>query len=206
MKRIAGTTIAIALLLASPAAARSRRVAVPPLPNPMPMIVKAACPGFPDATECVFQPGTADQLGADYPRGAVFTEGYRFATDHGLGHIYDATRMDDSERHAFAHILERPGELWSSTYTDDDGRLVQWPGSLAEVFADAYANCRLRHVVAPGHAWEAGYDYYPTPRENRRVCGLIKRAGTDPGYPASLDSGEAASSDSVPEPVQVGVQ
>jgi hypothetical protein len=179
--------LVVAVTFAAPASGHVRRVQRPPLPAPMPRIVAAPCPGLEDAAGCLIPAGVTDATGRPYATAAVFTTGDRFTTAHELGHAYDAAMMDDMERHAFSHILGRLDEYWSSTYTDEDGRVLQYPDSLAEVFADAYANCRLGHVVAPGHAWEAGYNYYPTARENRRICGLITRAGRDAGQPASVD-------------------
>lgn len=151
----------------------------------MPQIIDKPCPGYEEAMECVFQAGEGDVYGGIYPRGAVFVvDGDRFATEHGLGHIFDVTMMDDGERSAFEHALGRIDEQWSFTFVED-GRVVQSPASLAETFADAYANCRLGRVVASGRAWEAGYDYYPTAREHRRICGIITRAGRDPAPPVS---------------------
>jgi hypothetical protein len=180
---------ATVLLTPTVAAARPLAVARPPLPQPMPQILKAACPGLEDEVAgCYLAPDTADPYGNAYPLGAVFTSGYRFETAHELGHAFDATMMDDGERNRFGSIIGRLDEYWSSTYTDEEGRLIQSGDSLAEAFADAYANCRLGHIVASGHPWEAGYDYYPTAREHRLVCGMIARAGLSQGYAAGADS------------------
>jgi hypothetical protein len=179
-RRFTFIVLVITGLLAMPAVAAARPLAVarPPLPQPMPQILRAACPGLEDEVAgCFIGAGEADVYGTAYPAGAVFTSGDQFETAHELGHAFDATMMDDGERNRFATLVGRLDEYWSSTYTDEQGRLIQSGDSLAEAFADAYANCRLGHVVASGHAWEAGYDYYPTARQHRMICKMISRAG-----------------------------
>jgi hypothetical protein len=176
MRRIATVAplvaaVVLTLAASANAAAHVQLPVRPPLPTPMPQIIRGACPGLPDAAGCNVPIGDEDATGRVYATGAVFTTGYRFTTMHELGHAFDATRMDDGER-----------------YTDEQGRLIQSPDSLAEIFADAYANCRLRRVVAPGHLWEAGYGYFPTARQHRQVCKLIARAGLDAGTPATSAS------------------
>lgn len=190
--------LAAVLLFATPAQARTR-VAKPPRPIPMPAITKAPCPGFGDeAAGCFYGAGDADAAGRSYPRGEIFTDGDHFTTLHELGHAFDETMMDDNERHAFAHLLIRPDEYWTASYTDEAGRFIQSPTSLAETFADAYANCRLGRSPQVGKAWEASGNYYPTLKDHRRICGLIARAGRDLGQPAGPDG--------VAEPVEVSVQ
>lgn len=183
-------TLAIALLIlaSAPAAPASARIHRPPLPGVMPAVIVADCPGADgEVSECYVPPGDADATGRPWPAGAVFTfDGDRFSIAHGLGHAFDWTMMDDGERSAFARLAGRGDQVWSYTFTDPAGHLLQSPASVAEAFADAYANCRLRHVVAPGRAWQAGYDYYPTARQHRRICGLIARAGRDAGTPPPL--------------------
>lgn len=182
LARALATLAASVVLGAAPAYGNTlKRPARPPLPNPMPQIVTGGCPGAEDeVSECYIPPGVADNTGTVWARGAVFSYDHdSFTIMHGLGHAYDRTMMDDGERHAFERAIGRLDEEWSFTFTTTTGVLLQSPASLAEAFADAYANCRLGHVVAPGHAWEAGYDYYPTGREHLRACGVITRAGAD---------------------------
>jgi hypothetical protein len=173
-------------LIVAPAAARPGRVARPALPVPMPQLVIGECPGLPDAG-CYIGAGEADIDGGEWPRGAVFTSGDEFETMHELGHAFDETMMDAGERNRFATLLGRKQAAWSASYTDTSGRVIQTPSSLSELFADAYANCYLRHIVAPGHMWEAGYGYYPRARAHRLICGMMKRAGSDRGAPVSVD-------------------
>jgi hypothetical protein len=174
------TALAVLITLAlapGVAQARTTRVARPPLPRPMPEIIHAGCPGFEEAMGCFVPAGDADATGRGWDRGAVFTDGYRFTTMHELGHAYDATLMDDGERNRFARLVGRGDEFWVTTYHDEEGRVIDAGSSLSEVFADAYANCALGHIIASGHVWESGAGYYPTASEHRQVCGLIARAG-----------------------------
>ena len=170
------------------AASAEARVDRPPLPTPLPEIIDAHCPGLTEAGGCYFSPGNGDASGRVYARGAVFSRGRdRFSTLHEMGHAFDATMMDAGERNRFAWLLSRDLEVWTYSYTDDDGRLIQAGNSLAEVFADAYANCRMGHERGSGEEWEAGYDYYPEASTHRQVCRLITRAGQDRGTLVRVD-------------------
>lgn len=174
-------------LITAAAAARPRQDDRPPLPAPMPQLVMAECPGLPEAGGCYIGADETDVNGDVWPTGAVFTSGDEFATAHELGHAFDESMMDTGERQRFSTLYGKQTKAWSSSYVDAAGRLVQTPGSLSELFADAYANCYLGHVVAPDHTWEAGYGYYPTARIHRLICAMIKRAGTDKGIPVAAD-------------------
>lgn len=175
-------------LLAFPAAA-SAGVARPPLPDPMPEVIIGECPGLEgEVAGCYFAPGEGDVRGGVYPGGAVFTlTSDRFTTLHELGRAFDGQRMDAGERNRFATLLDRTDEVWSSNYTDEQGRVIQDPRSLAGVFGNAYANCRMGHIVASGHTWEAGYDYFPTAAQHRAICKMIAHAGEDSGEPVAAD-------------------
>jgi len=171
----------IAFLCASPAQAR---VARPPLPVPMPQIVIDECPGLPDRG-CYIGVGEQDVNGDVWPRGAVFTSGDKFEVSHELGHAFDDSLMDVGERNRFATLLGDPGQPWSESYTDPEGRLIQSPGSLAELFADAYASCRLGYEIEPGRVWVIGYGYHPSGRMHRLICKMIRRAAIDVGTPVA---------------------
>lgn len=178
-----------ACLLIAPTAASASPVAKPPLPQPMPEIIIGDCPGMEgEVSGCFFGAGEADLHGRAYPTGGVYSiKNDRFTLLHEIGRAFDATMMDQGERNRFAHLLDRDDEIWSSTYTDEIGRVIEDPRSLAGVFGNAYANCRMRHIVAAGHTWEAGYDYYPTASQHRQICSLIKRAGEDAGARVAAD-------------------
>ncbi|HEY4279402.1 MAG TPA: hypothetical protein VGM91_14355 [Conexibacter sp.] len=155
----------------------------------MPEIIIGECPGMEgEVAGCFFGIAEADVHGRVYPTGGVYSlTNDRFTVLHELGRAFDATMMDAGERNRFASILARDDEVWSSTYTDEEGRVIEDPRSLAGVFGNAYANCRMGHIVASGHEWEAGYDYYPTASEHRQICSLITRAGADKGEPVAAD-------------------
>jgi hypothetical protein len=183
----------LAVLMATPAEAHpawTYKVARPPPPNPMPQIVRGACPGMGDDAEgCFVAAGEADYTGTPWPTGAVFTDGYRFTRAHELGHAFDATMMDAGERERFVRLagLFADDELWASTYVDEQGRLLDVGESPAEVFADAYASCRIGQIIAPGHQWETSTGYQPTAHVERVICGMITRAGRDRGTPVDAD-------------------
>lgn len=193
--------LALAVALLAPASAhathhraqhpRTYKVVRPPLPNPMPQIVRGACPGMGDDAEGCFVPaGEADYIGTPWPTGAVFTDGYRFTRAHELGHAFDATMMDAGERERFVRLTQMfaDDELWNSTYTDEAGRLLDVGDSPAEVFADAYASCLIGQIIAPGHSWTTSTGYQPSGHVEREICGMISRAGRDAGTPVDTDS------------------
>jgi hypothetical protein len=173
--------------LQAPALAEARTVARPVIPVNVD-VIKAPCPGMEgEVAGCGFRANEADMNGHAYTRDTVYTDGYRFTTLHELGHIYADRFLDHGERNRFANLTDRIDYYWTGSYEDEQGRLIQDPASLDEVFADAFANCALGHVVASGKPWEAGYDYYPTAREHREVCRFIVRAGLTPGTPVDAD-------------------
>lgn len=178
--------VAAVLLAATPAAGRERRVHRPPLPSPVPQVVVGECPGFEGG--CYLGRDDTDSTGRVYATGAAFVVTRdRFAILHEFGHAYDATMMDPGERNRFAHLMDMNDLLWTWSYTDEAGHVIQSGSSPAELFADAYANCRMGHIVASGHVWESGYGYYPRPRQHRLICGMIARAGRDLGQPVAAD-------------------
>jgi hypothetical protein len=169
------------------AEARTPALARPAIPANVD-IIKAQCPGMDgEVAGCSFRAGEADVNGRAYTRDTVYTDGYRFTTSHELGHIYADRYLDHGERNRFAKLTDRIDYYWTGTYQDEQGRLIQDPASLDEVFADAFANCALGHVVASGKPWEAGYDYYPTATEHREVCSFIVRAGRTSGTRVDAD-------------------
>lgn len=177
-----------ALSMPVAAQARTQRPVRPPLPNPMPQIVRMA---------------TNDPMAngfAGYYDGAVIhviDPRDKFTVRHELGHAFDAQYMDAGERQRFATLLacDRYGcngeqDLYWTTAGDDPltGMYVTDPGSVSEKFADAYAACRSRYVIASDHVWETGYGYSPpTNRQHLRVCRMIANAAKDPGTPLDAD-------------------
>lgn len=189
-----GLVIALAVCLLAPmtaaAAAKERRyreVARPVLPVPMPAVVREECPGLEgQVSGCYIGRDEADIKERVWANGAVFVAPHRglFVKLHEIGHAFDATMMDASEREAYTKLRHQRDLLW--TWAEGIGdTLVAGMGTPEEEFADAYAACRMGRT--PYGMWEAGYGYYPTPREHFRVCRLIARAGRDVGQPVAAD-------------------
>lgn len=175
MIRLIGVLAVLTVWLAPSAQAREARLPTIPLPQPMPRIVEGECPGLDDAAGCY--------LGDVIYVGDIRD---RFAKLHELGHAFDEAMLDPGERNRIARLMHKANLLWTWTDVDSEGRYVQGWGTPAEEFADAYANCRMRHM--PGATvMQAGYDYYPTRRQHRLLCGVIARAGQDVGVPVSAD-------------------
>lgn len=195
---IVGAVLAMsaAPALAAHAAASQRRapksytVTRPALPNPMPQVIHGACPGMgDDAAGCFVAAGEADYTGRPWPTGAVFTDGDKFTKEHELGHAFDATMMDAGERERFVRLtgMFADDELWVSIYVDENDRVIDTGNSPAEIFADAYASCRIGQIIAPRYEWTTSTGYMPTARTEREICGMIARAGRDRGTPVSGD-------------------
>lgn len=125
-------------------------VALMAVPKPDAQIMFEACPdsdGFTDA--CSFDDGRVYvQQVPGYPARTIRANLY-----HELGH-----------RYATARILARFRQITGMQ------RRSAW--LVGERFADAYANCAFDAL--PGSwRWVDGYDYNPTRRVQRRVCGAI---------------------------------
>jgi hypothetical protein len=96
----------------------------------------------------------------------------RVTFSHEMGHAFDAQRLDDGERHRFSCLpaAQPPVE------GDPDLCGARWDENVAEVFADAYANCRLR-FRAGSVRFLYGNGYEPsTTRRHRNACRFIARA------------------------------
>lgn len=177
MKRLPLIVVAGVALLAGAAPSFAVQRPVKPRLPPMPTILEQNCPGDPDVAGCYDD--DADVL-------YIADRSYRFGLLHELGHVFDAKLLDAGERQRFAQLMHKPDDRWE-TYWSPEGRpgdAEAWPSSLNEVFGDAYATCRLQYVRESGHYWEAGYNYYPTAAQHRRVCRFIADAAIDAGRPA----------------------
>jgi hypothetical protein len=85
---------------------------------------------------------------------------------HELGHIYDATVMNNPLRTQFETMTRRPRTLaWATTASAN-------PPS--EQFAEAYSMC-ARHRALREMAYGM-YAYSPTPALHKRVCSIIRQA------------------------------
>src|SRR3954467_4806022 len=82
---------------------------------------------------------------------------------HEVGHAFDATEMTDADRAAFQAVF-RDTRAWRSP-----------PNSPHERFAEAYSLCARHPAIR--RAYTGAYGYRVTPAQQRRVCGLIRRAG-----------------------------
>jgi hypothetical protein len=87
---------------------------------------------------------------------------------HELGHVFDAGTLTTGRRQAFQRLIARPGSWRGAPETDPP----------IEQFAEAYSLCARHPTIAQREF--AMYGYSPTPRLHRRVCALIRRAGTAP--------------------------
>lgn len=208
------TSLIASLALAFPAAAKSQRPVQAPLPNPMPRV--AQMPGEDqceqqNAANIAASGDSAFVIPCDV---AGFYDGetiwladpsYRFGRAHELGHVFDEQFMDAGERQRFASIQselwddiggkhekqigsnDSDHDPWFSVAENLDGTVTTAYGDLGEIFADAYAACRLRMVRGSNHTWETGYGYEPGAAQHRRICKLIYNAGQDRGVPAKFD-------------------
>jgi hypothetical protein len=82
---------------------------------------------------------------------------------HELGHVVDLLYLSRRERVAFKRIMGVERRPW-------------WGGPVppGEWFADAYAFCALGNRSARSRVFW-GYWYYPSRRQQRRACALIRR-------------------------------
>jgi hypothetical protein len=140
----------------------------------------SGCPALPKAAGCVY---------VDHPRVVYLKNGLvnpRAVLLHELGHVYDLTVLNDSDRADFRKIFHIPASrAW-------------WSGKIppAEWFAEGYSWCaRYKRIVSVRRY--AIYHYDPTPTEHSRLCALIKRAARDstppkaPPAPPILDGDPA---------------
>jgi len=137
---------------------------------PSPPHVKVAYAPCPDTGE-----GTCSSTDTVY-----LTTRDRYTRQHELGHLAAWQLLDDAEQNAMEPLLgvSKP-TLWNNgTGEDCYGRKCP-----SELFADAYASCRLgmlpegrrRDGVIVG-SWETAYGYWPeTNASQRRTCRAMRR-------------------------------
>lgn len=155
---VRGLAIAALLLAATPASG-----AMHGIPGPLQItIVRGPCPDEPQALGCAH---AADAT--------VYVDTRdRFIVQHEIGHLFDAQRLDDRERGALAHLLHARAP-WNAPSLDGFGD--DSPAPARELFADAYAACRLGLDPERGE-WSTSYDWYPrTSGQQRHVCAVITR-------------------------------
>jgi hypothetical protein len=87
---------------------------------------------------------------------------------HELFHDFDETGvLTDVDRAEFERIMHLTG-AW---------RIADHDHSPNETFADGAAACAVRPTISEWDTEVVGGSYQPTPRQHRRVCALIRRAG-----------------------------
>lgn len=167
--QLAALAALLAIGLAAPNARAATEDAVAArsgIPTPRATVIDAPCPYTDDeisGVACAYS-DTAT-IYAPHDEGA-------FILEHELGHIFDVQYLDDGERHALVRALGLTAGPWDRGSGLDGGNTspIEW-------FADAYAACRLR--LDPRHKWETAYDYQPSAKRHRKVCGIIRRASVD---------------------------
>jgi hypothetical protein len=122
------------------------------------------CPGFeddPSVLGCYFeQPnGHYNIFWADHDP---------LTLSHEIGHVFDATVMQDSQRAAFEHIFGLDGYGWWDVFNQGGASPGEW-------FAEGYGRCDRHTPIGP----TSGYVYDPTRAQHRAVCRLIWNADRD---------------------------
>lgn len=102
----------------------------------------------------------------------------RFAREHEFGHIFDAQALTAADRSRFIGLLRLPVATPWNSGTAEDCALRACP---SELFADAYATCRLgmrpeRHKDGSS-GWVIAYGYHPKPKQHRRICSTMAAIG-----------------------------
>lgn len=155
--------LVLVVLLALPgqAAALMR----PPLP-PQEQIVYEACPGDPKADGCAYT-----DLGVIY----VGARPNRHTLEHERAHLYDAQVLDDTERAAIMRAMGVKPPWYVAT-----GDPCFWQPCPSEMFAEAYATCRMRLKSYRVWNWiDTSYGWYPGPVRQRRTCAAITKSAPE---------------------------
>lgn len=107
---------------------------------------------------------------------------YRPTVLHEVGHDFDGQVLTDAYRGGFIRIMRYRTPSWSACSDPTPGSCQ----SAQERFADAYSLCARRDRISDDvHRLKAGagYGYWPTPAQHRRVCALIRRSYQVPRRP-----------------------
>ena len=156
-------------------------------------------PTYPGAVQLTFSPalltcGTVAAVGCtDWPHwplpqveidtgnGPNWTHQYLM---HELGHVFDATEMQDPFRADFMTIWGLPGgaSAWWTPFAGDHGSPGEW-------FAESYRLCALYGPQMPYHAWMTDWPAYGFPGDRDSAhqdasCRLILNVGAAEGLPA----------------------
>jgi hypothetical protein len=152
-----------AVFAASTGLARNAEASAPVIPAVPVNLHIGACPDIPLSSECYYAHTNDLWLEDSEDRVSYW---------HGMGHAFDTQRLDDGERHRFSCLpAARP-----AIETDPDACGARWDEQAIEIFADAYANCRLRFRFGSVR-FLYGNGYEPsTARRHRNACRFIARA------------------------------
>jgi hypothetical protein len=149
---------------------------VPIVHAPDRTILLAPCPGYPSLAACNYP----DPKSPIYIRPEYYSVHVLYAE---LGGRFASVAMDQGARNRFAAIMGSRAQ-WDNV--GENGAIVAF--GLAEQFEDAYVNCAFgytRRTPTLDHPeparWITQTGYWPTPRQHRRVCALIRKAGTRAG-------------------------
>ena len=155
-------------------------------------------PTYPGAVQLTFSPalltcGTVAAVGCtDWPHwplpqveidtgnGPNWTHQYLM---HELGHVFDATEMQDPFRADFMTIWGLPGgaSAWWTPFAGDHGSPGEW-------FAESYRLCALYGPQMPYHAWMTDWPAYGFPGDRDSAqqdasCRLILNVGAAEACP-----------------------
>jgi hypothetical protein len=102
---------------------------------------------------------------------------------HELGHVFDATEMQDQFRADFMAIWALPGgaSAWWKPFASGDGSPGEW-------FAESYRLCALYGPQMPYQAWKVDSPAYGFPGDRDSAqqdasCQLILNVGAAEGLP-----------------------
>jgi hypothetical protein len=141
----------------------------------------SGCPGYPRSAGCVFT-GAPRVIylkpKLDHPRSVLL---------HELGHVYDLTVLNNSDRSRFRRIMRSHARWWTST------------PPLAERFAEGYSWCARYARIASIRRY-ALYRYHPSAKQHHRVCALIKSAARDRTPPIPPAAPPKVTGDPAPPP------
>lgn len=181
--KLVSLAVCVAALLNAPNA-EARQLVKPPAVDAL--ILHQPCPVGDGTLTCAF------------PAAGIIYLAHRdrFALEHERGHIFDAQILTPETRRVFTRLLGYAQDTPWAPATGDACSAVACPW---EVFADAYAACRIgmrRERWRGVTTWETAYGYYPTPARHYLICATMRRVyfrafglarvTRDRGYPNRL--------------------
>ena len=128
-----------------------------------------------------WSPWSVPLVAVDTGNGLYLAHGYEM---HELGHVFDATEMQDSFRAQFMAIWGLPGgaSAWWTPFANDNASAGEW-------FAESYKLCALYGPRMPYEAWMTDSPAYGFPGDRDSAqqdasCQLILKVGAAAGLPA----------------------